>query len=72
MTDAIGIVQFMTAVAEKTLGTSNLSVQPVWSRELHAIGIFARDPPRVSCTHHEYDAKNTFVYDMSQLVVRSS
>nr|GMD30105.1 benzyl alcohol O-benzoyltransferase [Ipomoea batatas] len=51
MSDAPGLVQFMNAVAEVARGASAPSVQPVWQREV----MNARDPPRVTCTHHEYD-----------------
>ncbi|KAK9068504.1 hypothetical protein SSX86_012618 [Deinandra increscens subsp. villosa] len=51
MSDAQGIVQFMTALGEIARGASTPSTSPIWNREL----LFARDPPRVTCTHHEYD-----------------
>lgn len=51
MSDATGLVQFMMAVGEMARGERTLSVQPVWQREL----LSARDPPNVTCTHHEYD-----------------
>ncbi|KAL3529800.1 hypothetical protein ACH5RR_009122 [Cinchona calisaya] len=51
MSDATGIVQFMTAVGEMARGASTPSVPPVWQRQL----LNARDPPRVTRTHHEYD-----------------
>nr|XP_027072662.1 benzyl alcohol O-benzoyltransferase-like isoform X2 [Coffea arabica] len=51
MSDAAGLVQFMNAVGEIARGASAPSVLPVWQREL----LNARDPPRVTCTHHEYD-----------------
>ncbi|XP_047325975.1 benzyl alcohol O-benzoyltransferase-like [Impatiens glandulifera] len=50
MCDQIGIVQFLTAVGELASGKA-LSVPPVWERKL----LSARDPPRVTCTHPEYD-----------------
>ncbi|XP_047318550.1 benzyl alcohol O-benzoyltransferase-like [Impatiens glandulifera] len=50
MCDQIGIVQFLIAVGELARGKS-LSVPPVWERKL----LSARDPPRVTFTHHEYD-----------------
>ncbi|KAH7856469.1 hypothetical protein Vadar_001728 [Vaccinium darrowii] len=49
--DVAGIVQFMKAVGEIARGADSISVQPVWQREL----LSARDPPNVTCTHHEYD-----------------
>ncbi|KAM7489481.1 hypothetical protein LguiB_026965 [Lonicera macranthoides] len=51
MSDALGLVQFMMAIGEIARGAHTLSVQPVWQREL----LNARDPPHVTCTHHEYD-----------------
>ncbi|KAI3743414.1 hypothetical protein L1987_61123 [Smallanthus sonchifolius] len=51
MCDAFGYVQFMTALSEMANGESTPSTLPVWQREL----LCARDPPRVTCTHHEYD-----------------
>ncbi|XP_073289067.1 benzyl alcohol O-benzoyltransferase-like [Primulina huaijiensis] len=51
MSDAAGLVQFMSAVAELARGGRSLSTPPVWNREL----LNARSPPRISCTHHEYD-----------------
>ncbi|KAK1307137.1 Benzyl alcohol O-benzoyltransferase [Acorus calamus] len=61
MADAAGLVQFMTAVSEFARGAAQPSQQPVWAREL----LLARDPPRVTCEHREYDevpdTKNTLV-----------
>ncbi|KAL3518933.1 hypothetical protein ACH5RR_021522 [Cinchona calisaya] len=51
MADAAGLSQFMNAVGEIARGASVPSVPPVWHREL----LNARQPPRVTCTHHEYD-----------------
>ncbi|KAJ0793762.1 putative benzyl alcohol O-benzoyltransferase [Helianthus annuus] len=51
MSDGPGLVQFMTALGEMAQGALKPSILPVWQREL----LFARDPPRVTCTHHEYD-----------------
>ncbi|KAL0300230.1 UNVERIFIED_CONTAM: Benzyl alcohol O-benzoyltransferase [Sesamum angustifolium] len=51
MSDAAGLVQFMSAVGELARGAEMPSVPPVWQRDL----LNARDPPHVSCTHHEYD-----------------
>ncbi|CDP18599.1 unnamed protein product [Coffea canephora] len=49
--DGTGLVQFMNAVGEIARGASAPSVLPVWQRER----LNARDPPRVTCIHHEYD-----------------
>ncbi|PON38310.1 Transferase [Parasponia andersonii] len=51
MSDAAGLVQFLTAVGEMARGAPAPSIQPVWQREL----LNARNPPRVTCTHREYD-----------------
>ncbi|KAK9057622.1 hypothetical protein SSX86_022458 [Deinandra increscens subsp. villosa] len=51
MCDAYGYTQFMTALSEITNGASTPTTLPVWQREL----LCARDPPRVTCTHREYD-----------------
>jgi len=62
MADGTGILQFMNAVAEMARG-GQLSVQPIWKRHL----LCARDPPRVTCVHHEYDntaeTKGTVPFD---------
>ncbi|XP_027069817.1 benzyl alcohol O-benzoyltransferase-like [Coffea arabica] len=69
--DGVGIAQFMNAVGEIARGASAPSIQPVWQREL----LYARDPPRVTCTHHEYeevvvDTKGTIV-PLDDMVHRS-
>ncbi|CAH9054385.1 unnamed protein product [Cuscuta epithymum] len=53
ISDAFGLVQFMTAIAEIARGSRSPSVLPVWKREL----LDARKPPRpaTAYTHHEYD-----------------
>ncbi|KAK3197983.1 hypothetical protein Dsin_021398 [Dipteronia sinensis] len=51
MCDAAGLVQFMAAVGEMSRGARAPSIAPVWERHV----LNARDPPRVTCTHHEYD-----------------
>lgn len=50
MCDSLGLVQFLTMVGEIARGAS-ISQFPVWQREL----LSARDPPRITCAHHEYD-----------------
>ena len=50
MCDAVGIVQFMSAVGELARGLPAPTVAPVWSREV----LDARSPPRPSFPHHEY------------------
>ena len=51
MSDAAGLVQFMSAVGEIARGASSPSILPVWQRRL----LDARDPPRVTFAHREYD-----------------
>ncbi|KAI3462217.1 hypothetical protein Pfo_018880 [Paulownia fortunei] len=51
MSDAAGLVQFMSAVGELARGAEAPSIPPVWQRYI----LNARDQPHVSCTHHEYD-----------------
>ncbi|KAI3677119.1 hypothetical protein L1987_86739 [Smallanthus sonchifolius] len=51
MCDAFGYVQFLIALSEMTKGWSTPSTLPVWQRGLFC----ARELPRVTCTHHEYD-----------------
>ena len=61
MSDAAGLVQFMSALGEISCGMNEPSISPVWHREL----LNARDPPRVTCTHREYeqvpDTKGTII-----------
>ena len=61
MSDATGLVQFMSAVGEISREMNEPSISPVWYREL----LNARDPPRVTCTHREYeqvpDTKGTII-----------
>ncbi|XP_024626050.1 benzyl alcohol O-benzoyltransferase [Medicago truncatula] len=49
--DATGLKQFMNVWAEMARGAHQPSIQPVWRREI----LMARDPPRVTCNHHEYE-----------------
>jgi hypothetical protein len=49
--DALGMLQFLEAVAEMARGAAAPTVRPVWAREL----LLARDPPRPSFAHREYD-----------------
>ncbi|XP_023513049.1 benzyl alcohol O-benzoyltransferase-like [Cucurbita pepo subsp. pepo] len=51
MTDCFGMVQFIRAIAEMARGALAPSILPVWQRAL----LSARDPPRVTCLHLEYD-----------------
>ncbi|KAK4430470.1 Benzyl alcohol O-benzoyltransferase [Sesamum alatum] len=51
MSDAFGLFRFLSTVAELAGGAQIPSVLPVWQRHL----LSARDRPRVSYAHHEYD-----------------
>ncbi|PWA90336.1 13-hydroxylupanine O-tigloyltransferase [Artemisia annua] len=51
MCDGTRMVKFMTTWSEMTRGALTPSTLPVWQREL----LSARDPPRVTCNHCEYD-----------------
>ncbi|PNY00127.1 benzyl alcohol O-benzoyltransferase-like protein [Trifolium pratense] len=70
MSDAAGLVQFMNAVGEISRGMNIPSILPVWHRDL----LSARDPPRVTFPHREYeqvpDTKGTIV-PLDDMVHRS-
>ncbi|PSS01277.1 Methanol O-anthraniloyltransferase [Actinidia chinensis var. chinensis] len=52
MSDTLGLVQFLTTIAEFTRGAEGApSVPPVWQREFLA----ARQPPFIPFHHHEYE-----------------
>ncbi|KAI4351124.1 hypothetical protein L6164_005511 [Bauhinia variegata] len=51
MTDGAAIVQFLNAIAEIAQGANEPSITPLWCREL----LSARNPPRITCTHREYE-----------------
>ena len=50
MSDALGIVQLLSAIGEIARGAQAPSILPVWQREL----LCARNPPRVTRRHSEY------------------
>ncbi|KAK7260302.1 hypothetical protein RIF29_26242 [Crotalaria pallida] len=50
MCDAVGIFLFLKGLGEIACGAPNPSILPVWYREL----LCARDSPRVTCIHREY------------------
>ncbi|PQP99690.1 methanol O-anthraniloyltransferase [Prunus yedoensis var. nudiflora] len=60
MCDAAGLLQFLNAIGEMAQGAQAPSTTPMWEREL----LGARDPPRITCVHHEYeegiDAQGSF------------
>lgn len=51
MSDAPGLVQFMSAVGEMARGAQAPSILPTWERQL----LNSRNPPRATCIHREYD-----------------
>ncbi|KAG6737293.1 hypothetical protein POTOM_058807 [Populus tomentosa] len=51
MSDATGLNQFLSAMCEMVHGAQTPSIQPVWERQV----LNARNPPQVTCLHHEYD-----------------
>ncbi|XP_074285297.1 benzyl alcohol O-benzoyltransferase-like isoform X1 [Silene latifolia] len=55
LTDGTGIMQLMNAVGEMGRGFTTPSILPVWERER----LTARNPPRVTFDHHEYDQHDT-------------
>ncbi|GMJ11304.1 hypothetical protein like AT5G17540 [Hibiscus trionum] len=73
MCDAFGLKQFVSTVAAMAQGEATHLVPPVWERHL----LDARDPPRVTFTHHEYDeveaaaATTTTSLPLDNLVERS-
>lgn len=50
MCDSIGAAQFICAIGEHVCGAEAPSIVPIWQRQL----LNARNPPRLSCMHHEY------------------
>ncbi|CAI8601796.1 unnamed protein product [Vicia faba] len=61
MGDAAGLTQFMSALGEICRGMKEPSIPPLWNREV----LNARNPPRVTCSHREYeqipDTKGTII-----------
>ncbi|KAG8082623.1 hypothetical protein GUJ93_ZPchr0014g47103 [Zizania palustris] len=51
LVDAVGVTQFLQAVGELASGMAAPRVRPVWARDL----LDARDPPRPTCHHPEYE-----------------
>ncbi|KAI3851455.1 hypothetical protein MKX03_013068 [Papaver bracteatum] len=70
MSDAQGLVQFMTALGEIARGAVSPSIIPVWKRHI----LNARDPRQPTFSHREYDVvrdtKNTVV-PIDDMVQRS-
>ncbi|GMI85447.1 hypothetical protein like AT5G17540 [Hibiscus trionum] len=67
MSDAIGVTQFMSAVGEMARGWLTPAIPPVWERHL----LTARDPPRVTCKHLQYEEVEGPIFPDGELVGRS-
>ncbi|KAK7258745.1 hypothetical protein RIF29_24329 [Crotalaria pallida] len=68
MTDATGIVQFLNAFAEMARGAKEPSNTPVWCRDL----LSARNPPRVTCNHREYEEVSDYTNSNDNEMVQKS
>ncbi|GFZ08598.1 acetyl CoA:(Z)-3-hexen-1-ol acetyltransferase [Actinidia rufa] len=69
MSDAQGLVQFLTTIAEFARGAEGApSVPPVWQREFLA----ARQPPSITFQHHEYEQEITAIRSHLSLHSRST
>ncbi|KAK9221200.1 hypothetical protein WN944_009626 [Citrus x changshan-huyou] len=55
MCDAFGLVQFLKAIEDMVRGERSPTLFPIWQRQI----LNARNPPQVTCIHHEYDEINT-------------
>ncbi|KAJ0735921.1 putative benzyl alcohol O-benzoyltransferase [Helianthus annuus] len=60
MCDVHGYIQFMTTLTEMAQGASKPLTLPIWEREL----LCARDPPRVTYPHREFDEVPVVTDDM--------
>ncbi|KAK9928268.1 hypothetical protein M0R45_025414 [Rubus argutus] len=49
--DGAGVAQFLNTVGEMAQGKNEPSIPPVWEREV----LNARDPPRITRMHHEFE-----------------
>ncbi|GAU11595.1 hypothetical protein TSUD_345870 [Trifolium subterraneum] len=71
MSDGAGLKQFMNAWTEMARGAHQPSIQPVWHRDL----LMARDPPRITCNHREYEQilmPNTIKEENTNTIVHQS
>ncbi|XP_074271931.1 benzyl alcohol O-benzoyltransferase-like [Silene latifolia] len=62
--DGAGIMQLMNVMGEMGRGFTSPTTLPVWERER----LFARDPPRVTFNHREYDDQHDNVNNYIGLV----
>jgi len=68
MFDGFGYQQFINAWAEIARGVTKPSIAPVWGREL----LMARDPPRITFNHREYEQiQDNFPSSNHNLIQRS-
>ncbi|XP_022742022.1 benzyl alcohol O-benzoyltransferase-like isoform X2 [Durio zibethinus] len=67
LADGAGMIQFMSAMAEMSRGAIAPSIPPKWERHL----LDARDPPRISFTHREYDEVEGTIILSENMVQRS-
>ncbi|XP_059663072.1 methanol O-anthraniloyltransferase-like [Cornus florida] len=70
MCDAAGLFQFLSTMGEFARGEANApSVTPVWEREVFN----ARNPPRITCPHHEFEEvrDTSMAMDNNNLIQRS-
>ncbi|WVY92555.1 hypothetical protein V8G54_031643 [Vigna mungo] len=68
MCDAPGYKQFLNAWAEMARGATKPSIAPVWRREL----LMARDPPRITCNHREFEQVQDTLSSSDQNMVQRS
>ncbi|KAH1090745.1 hypothetical protein J1N35_018002 [Gossypium stocksii] len=67
MSDAGSVVQLMFALAEMAGGATAPSIPPLWGRHILA----AREPPRVTFTHREFDEVDGTIIPLENMVQRS-
>ncbi|KAF3447695.1 hypothetical protein FNV43_RR08398 [Rhamnella rubrinervis] len=68
MCDGFGLHQFLKALIELAQGAEEPSVPPVWRREL----LNARNPPRITCKHKEFQEEMTNYNDELNNLVQTT
>ena len=71
ISNAIGFIQFINAVGEMVQGACEPSIPPMWQREI----LNARNPPLVTCAHHEFDEvvySNVFISPVHRMAAALS